>query len=121
MNVDLAASFMNASRIGIFWFYTSEGPYPSRVLPTACVMPDDQSIQSELLPRLNPRIDNPHHGDYKGNKFRRKDELYPEGQELEMHSQNAQSWENLFSVRFQNQSTGLKYELDSLINTNCHS
>ena len=81
MNVDLATSFMNASRIGIFWFYMSQGPYPSS---SHGVRLDNQSIQSELLPRLNPRIDNPHHGDYKDNKFRRKDELYPEGQELEI-------------------------------------
>jgi len=47
-------------------------------------MPDDQSIQFELLPRLNPRIDNPHHGDPKGNKFRKKDELYQEDQESEI-------------------------------------
>ena len=26
MNVDLATSFMNASRIGIFWFYTLQAP-----------------------------------------------------------------------------------------------
>ena len=82
LNVDLAASFMNASRIGIFWFYTLQGPYPSSSY--GAVRRDDQSIRSELLPRLNPRIDNPHHGDPKGNKFRKKDELYQEDQESEI-------------------------------------
>ena len=82
MNVDLATSFMNASRIGIFWFYTLQGPYPSSFYGVR--RDDDQSIRSELLPRLNPRIDNPHHGDPKGNKFRKKDELYQEDQESEI-------------------------------------
>jgi hypothetical protein len=42
MDVDPATSFMNASRIGIlFWFYTSQGPYPNS---SHGVMRDNQSI-----------------------------------------------------------------------------
>ena len=95
MNVDLAT--MNASRIGIFWFYTLQGPYPSSFYGVR--RDDDQSIRSELLPRLNPRIDNPHRGDPKGNKFRKKDELYQEDQELKNRKfPGSQELEKLISV-----------------------
>ena len=60
--------------------------YVARALPEFILRRrrGDQSIRSELLPRLNPRIDNPHNGDPKGNKFQKKDELYQEDQESEI-------------------------------------
>ena len=117
MNVDLATSFMNASRIGIFWFYTLQGLYPSSS-PTASGVTTNQfnlsSYWGWIVESIFPTMGIPRAISSEGKiscTLRSKSWKFPEFQELE----------KFIYVRFQNKSTGLKYELDSLVNTNCHS
>ena len=116
MNVDLATSFMNASRIGIFWFYTLQGPYPSSFYGSGVTTNqfDLSSYRGWILESIIPTMGIPRaiSSERKMSCTRRiKNRKFPGSQELE----------KLISVWFQNKSTGLKYEWDSLINTNCHS